>query len=90
MAREVNTNLFAPTGNDDLKTGKVEALGLGLYTGEKNAIEAIAEQVGVSRNALLHFAVNWFIVQFRAGNIDLTPFTQDPKPAKKKLNLPSE
>jgi len=48
----------------------------------------LAAQNGLTRNALLHFAVRKFLLDFRAGAIDLTPMIEVPPVPKRKLRLP--
>lgn len=77
-----------PADNSDLSQGNIRALGIGLSEGERNALTAIAEELGIARNALGRFALRWFILQYRAGNIDLASEIQEPPPPKKRIRLP--
>lgn len=90
-------NLFARTtggaaarasDNSDLNQGNIKPLGVGLSEGERSALDGIAGEHGISRNSLLRFAIRWFIVQYRAGDIDLTSMIETPPPPKKRLGLP--
>ena len=74
--------------NSDLDDGRIEAMGLGLSTGEVSAIEAIASEHEITRNATLRFAVRWFIKAYRAGQVDIAGFIEKPPPPKKKLRMP--
>ena len=77
-----------PADNSDLSQGNIRALGIGLSEGERNALTAIAEEHGIARNALGRYALRWFILQYRAGAIDLTSVIREPPPPKKKIILP--
>jgi hypothetical protein len=63
-------------------------MGVGLRAGEIAALDVIANQYGIARNALLRFAVRQFILEWRAGKIDLSGQVETPPPPKKKLNMP--
>lgn len=95
-------DIFAPTGatksaapqpvaaadNTDLDEGNVRPLGVGLRIGEVAALDEIAAQYGITRNSLLRFAIRHFILQFRAGKVDLSRQVEAPPPPKKKLAMP--
>ena len=76
------------TDNSDLNRGKVRAVGVGIREGERAALDEIAAQYGISRNSLMLWAVRWFIVQHRAGKVDLSKDIIEPRPIKKQLTLP--
>lgn len=74
------------TDNSDLDAGTVsKPLGVGLRAGTVAAYDALAEELGVSRHALLAQACRYFILQVRAGAIDLAGMIEEPPPAKKRL-----
>lgn len=79
----------AKAGNADLNEGKIAPVGTGLTLGEKAALKEIAESHDFTLNALMRFALRRFIVDFRAGKIDLDAELADPLPQKKRLKLPS-
>jgi hypothetical protein len=90
-------NIFARTEPDattavvdtsDLDQGNIRAVGVGLTGGEMAAVQAIADSLGLARNAVLRYAVRWFVLQYRAGRIDLAKSVQEPPPPKKKLSMP--
>ena len=98
--KKVNLNIFAKTetlpgqeteaGPDisDLDAGVIHASGVGLKTGELAALNDIADKLGIARNALMRFAIRWFIYNYRAGVIDMTRFVEQPPPPKKVLRMP--
>lgn len=77
-----------PGKNDDLNSGKIIPNGVGLTEGEVAAVDSIAAEHGLTRNALLRFAVRTFILNYRSGNIDLENYIFTPPPPKRKLELP--
>lgn len=93
----LENGLFRPTEprpdkqeneNADLDTGNIRPLGVGLKGGEVEALEGIAAAADVSRNALMRFAIRWFILQYRAGEVDLSEYVNAPPPPKKTLDMP--
>ena len=74
--------------NQDLDGGKISPVGVGLMTGEKEALKTIAAEQGLTLNALMRFALRDFIVKVRAGSIDLAQSQAEPEPQKKRLVLP--
>lgn len=79
----------APADNSDLTTGKIAPVGTGLTEGERAALKSIATEHEVSLNALMRYAMRRFIVDVRAGKIDLEAELAEPEPVKKRLKLPS-
>lgn len=76
-------------GNADLNEGKISPVGTGLTLGEKAALKEIAESQDLTLNALMRFALRRFIVEYRAGKINLDAELAEPLPQKKRLKLPS-
>ena len=104
MAKKISSEtlgIFAPTGkaarptikaqaaNDDLDAGKIAPVSTGLKTGERAALQAIAERHDLTLNALMRYALRQFIVDVRTGKVDLDAAQAEPVPAKKRLKLPS-
>lgn len=97
------TNLFANTAEQaraeliaeseaeairSLDEGRIQSTGVGLKTGEVEFIDALALKLETTRNAILRYAIRYFILQVIAGKIDLRGDIQEPPKAKKKLRLP--
>lgn len=81
----------APTAqadNSDLDAGIIRPLGVGITSGERDALGEIAAEYELSRNALLRFALRWFILEYRAGRVDIKSHIEQPPPANKKIRLP--
>ena len=72
-----------PADNSDLNEGRIWSNGVGLTGGEIRALDAIGQRYDVARNALIRYATRKFIIDFRAGLIDLTMITED-KPAVRR------
>jgi Arc/MetJ-type ribon-helix-helix transcriptional regulator len=56
---------------ESLQTGRTVSVGIGLKEGEIAFLDAVARQVGRSRNALLRYAVRRLIEEIRSGALDL-------------------
>jgi len=56
---------------ESLPTGRTVSVGIGLKEGEIAFLDAVARQVGRSRNALLRYAVRRLIEEIRSGALDL-------------------
>ena len=54
---------------DDL--GRTKSVGVGLREGEINAFDAIASELGVSRNALMAWALRRFLREHREGVVNI-------------------
>lgn len=78
----------APADNSDLKTGNVRAVGVGLRAGEIAALDAIAAEYGISRGAAIKLALRLFIIDHRAGRVNLSQYVEEPEPAKNRVRLP--
>lgn len=74
----------------DLDRGNIKATGVGLKEGEIAALDAIAESLNLARNALMRFAVRWFLMEYRAGRVDPGEYLEEPPPPKKTLRLPGQ
>jgi hypothetical protein len=92
------SNIFARTergdasqetmGNEDLDRGNIQATGIGLRKGELEALQVIADELGVARNAVMRFLVRWAIMQYRQGKVDIARFAEEPPPSRKILRMP--
>jgi hypothetical protein len=89
----VNKGIFSrtekarPADNSDLKTGRIKPMGVGLTEGEIAALDDIAQDLELARNALLRYAVHNFIIAYRAGQVDLSGLIVQPPPPKKRLKM---
>lgn len=77
-----------PADLSDLDQGRIQTLGVGLTQGERDALQAIADENEVARNAVMRFAMRYFLGEYRAGRIRLA--VEEPPPPKKKLILPGQ
>ena len=75
----------------DLDRGNIQSTGVGLRKGEIEALDAIGASLGgISRNALIRFSVRRFLLEYRAGNLDLSSYVKEPEPPKPSLRFPGE
>ena len=96
MAKEPNINIFSKTEQEqyrdvditDLETGRTIPQGVGLKEGTINALQALADQYDISRNALMKFAIRRFLLDLRAGKINLSEYIEIPPKPKRKLKMP--
>lgn len=97
MAKKTDTGLkglFEKTtqegqpDNSDLDTGIIQAQGVGLKTGEVQAIQQIANSTGVAKNAVMRLAVRKFILDVRSGKIDPADYFEEPEAPAKKFKPP--
>lgn len=77
-----------PADNSDLDKGRTVQSGIGLKQGEMDAISAMAAELGVTRNALMRFAVRLLIMQYRAGESPLSEYIEKPASPANKLRMP--
>ena len=77
-----------PADNSDLDKGNIKPTGIGLREGEIAALSAIADRLGVARNAIMRALIRWAIKEYRAGRLDLADNIEQPPPPKKKLRMP--
>lgn len=75
----------------DLDDGNIQSTGVGLRKGEIKALDAIGESLGgISRNALIRYSVRTFLIDYRAGKIDLASQLNEPEPPKPTLRFPGQ
>ena len=58
----------------DLDAGVIRAMGVGLKTGEAEALADIAHRHGLTRNALGRIAVRYFLREVIAGRVDVNDY----------------
>lgn len=73
--------------NSDLEEGRFSSVGVGLRSGELAALDAIAQELGVSRNAVGRWIIRRFILDYRAGKINASDIVEIPKP-KPQIKIP--
>jgi hypothetical protein len=84
-----STEPGSQTTTDDIipATGRTVSVGVGLKEGEVAMLDAMADALGVSRNALMRYGLRYFLMQYQANEIKLAKDveTEDPK---KRLKMP--
>jgi len=96
MAKDPNINIFSKTEQEqnqdinitDLETGRTIPQGVGLKEGTINALQVLADQYGISRNALMKWAIRRFLIDLRAEKINLAEYIEAPPKPKHKLKMP--
>lgn len=68
-------------------TGRTLSVGVGLKESEVEMLDAIVDNLGVTRNALMRYAIRYFLSEYIAGEIDLAEDVETPEP-KKRLKMP--
>jgi hypothetical protein len=68
-------------------TGRTVSVGVGLKEGEVAMLDAIAANLGVSRNALMRYALRYFLELYQAKEINLAGDVETEEP-KKRLKMP--
>ena len=68
-------------------TGRTISVGVGLKEGEVAMLDEIVDQLDVTRNALMRYAIRYFLTQYIAGEINLADDVEAPEP-KKRLKMP--
>jgi len=77
-----------PQDNSDLDSGRVSPVGIGLTTGELDALDSLAVHFGVKRHALLKLAVRLLIVGIRSGTLDISEYLEEVPAQKRVKKLP--
>ena len=82
MAKKTDlTNPFAKTisepvtptiDNSDLDIGNIKPLSAGVKQGEIDALQTIANEMEIARNALIRAAIRYFIKSYREGKVTKT------------------
>ena len=68
--------------------GPIKSVTVGLRRSELEMAEGIAEEYEIARNALLRYAVRFFLSEYAAGRVDLAAKIEAPPPPKKRLIMP--
>ena len=67
--------------------GRTVSVGVGLKESEVDMLDEIADTLGVSRNALMRYALRHFLTQYVTGEINPAEDVEAPEP-KKRLKMP--
>ena len=87
----IDQGLFKSTeaGAVEVKAeGPIKSVTVGLRRSELEMVEDIAEEHEIARNALLRYAVRYFLTEYAAGRVDLAAHIEAPPPPKKRLVMP--
>ena len=69
------------------KTGRTVSVGVGLKEGEVAELDRIVEDLDITRNALMRYAIRYFLTQYNAGSVNLAKDVESPE-TKKRLKMP--
>ena len=69
------------------RTGRTISVGVGLKEGEVAELDRIVEDLDITRNALMRYAIRYFLTQYSAGSINLAKDVESPE-SKKRLRMP--
>ena len=67
--------------------GPTRPTSVGLKESELEALDRVAAELELSRNAVMRWALRAFLKSYLAGALDLTPFIKTPK-VRKTLEMP--
>ena len=68
-------------------TGRTLSIGVGLKESEVEMLDQIVEELEISRNSIMRYAIRHFLMQYQAGEIALEENVERPTP-KAKLKMP--
>lgn len=72
----------------DLDAGRIQATSVGLKTGEVEALDQIATQNGLKRNALMRLIIREWLVKHQRGEVSLDQYRQEIVATKWQLPKP--
>lgn len=94
MAKQQLDNIFkktegkeAPKQAEVPSGGRTIAVGVGLKEAEVAELDKIVDKLDVTRNALMRYAIRYFLSQYNAGAIKPEEDVEAPEP-KKRLKMP--
>ncbi len=67
--------------------GRTLSVGVGLKESEVAELDQIVDDLEITRNALMRYAIRYFLMQYNAGSINLAKDIESPE-SKKKLKMP--
>lgn len=70
-------------------TGRTLSVGVGLKEGEVEMLDQIAADLDVTRNALMRYALRYFLIQYLAGEVSPAEDVEEPE-VKKRLKMPGK
>jgi hypothetical protein len=86
--RKPTTRTDEEAGESPLDKGPTVATGLGVRTGELEALSSLAGELGITKNKLMRFALRYVIIEYRAGRLDLRKLIKVPPEPKKDIEMP--
>lgn len=91
----ISNNVFAKTepgpaagGEDDVPaTGRTMPTAVGLKESEIELLDQVAAKHGIARNAVMRWALRWFLKEYLHGRVPLAEAVKKPDP-KNVLEMP--
>ena len=68
--------------------GRTVPTSVGLKESEVELLDRIAEDYGIARNAVMRWALRWFLSEHQNGRVSLASDVETPETPKNKLNMP--
>lgn len=68
-------------------TGRTLSIGVGLKRSEVDMLDAIAAELDVARNAVMRYAIRYFLTHYQAGEVNPAEDVEEPE-VKKQLKMP--
>ncbi len=77
-----------PGPNDMIPaTGRTLSIGVGLKESEVSMLDTIAAELDVARNAVMRYAIRYFLAQYKIGAVNPAGDVREPE-VKKQLKMP--
>lgn len=77
----------APTSGAATPRNRTISIGVGLKESEVAELDRIVDDLDITRNALMRYAIRYFLMQYSAGSLNLARDVESPE-AKKRLRMP--
>jgi len=68
-------------------TGRTLPTAVGLKESEIELLDDIAADLGIARNAVMRWALRWFLKEYRAGRVPMAKSVKTPEP-KNVIEMP--
>lgn len=76
-----------PAADSVPATGRTISVGVGLKESEVAMLDEIVDQLDITRNSLMRYAIRHFLTQYIEGEINPSEDVEAPEP-KKRLKMP--
>ena len=76
-----------PEAGEVPATGRTLSVGVGLKESEVEMLDTIAEELDVARNAVMRYAIRYFLAQYQKNEVNPAKDVKEPE-VKKQLKMP--